>query len=101
MVTQLKDAGVEVKIHYVLVSGSVSKEDTSEVMMIKLALPGARPFNTNPSAKHLQMSDVGFLTVSCFIGGLIDGRVDEPIVKVNCMEKGCGPKLCGKSGTIK
>ncbi len=100
MVTRLNNAGVEVKIHYVLVSGSVFKEDTGEVMTIKLAPPGARLFNTYPSTKHLQMSDVRFATVPCFIGGLIDGRVDEPIVKVDCMEEGCGPKLCGKSGTI-
>jgi hypothetical protein len=101
MVTRLNDAGVEVKIHYVLVSGSVSKEDTGKVVAIELAPPGARLFNTNPSAEHLQISDVGFATIPCFIGGLIDGRVDKPIVKVDCMEEGCGPKLRGKSGTIK
>ncbi len=69
-------------------------------MVVEFALPGAFPFNANPSTEQLEVSDVRFSAMPCLIGGLVDGRVNEPIVQIHCMDKGCGPKLCRKPRSI-
>ncbi len=67
-------------------------------MAVEFAPPGARPFNANPSTEQLEVSDV--TAMPCLIGGLVDGRVNEPIVQIHCMVKGPGPKLCRKPRSI-
>jgi hypothetical protein len=54
MMACLYDAGIEVEIEDVLVHGSVTKEDTREVMLIQFSTAIAHSFYAYPSAKQFK-----------------------------------------------
>jgi hypothetical protein len=101
MMARLDDSQIKIKVQDVLVRCGVAEEDTGKVVGIKFAPACARPFNADTSAKHLQMRDVGLEATPSLVRGLVEGRVDKPIVEIDRMHQSRRPKFCRKPGSIK
>ena len=82
-----------IEILGVLVCGSVTKEGTRVVVLIKLASAVARLSNANPRSKGLKVGDDWLSSIPSFVWGHLECGVDQAVVEVDGVEEYCRPEL--------
>ncbi len=100
VVARLDNPRVEVKVQDILVRCGVSEDDASEVVPVELAPTNARSFNTNASAKQLEIRDVGLTSTPRLVGCLVYGRVHKAIMEIRRMHQSRRPKFRRKARAI-
>jgi hypothetical protein len=60
-----------VEVDNVVIGGSVTEEDPCEVVLIQLAMPRARLFDTDAQTKIFEVGEVRFLTVQTLVRHLV------------------------------
>ncbi len=79
MVTLFDQTWIEIKVYYILIGRRIAKEDTLEVVLVKVALAGARLFDTYPQAKQFQVTQIGFHPIEalkwCFLSDAVNKLV--------------------------
>jgi hypothetical protein len=76
MITRFDNTRREIKVADILVCCCVAKKNAGKVVSIQLATLRSGVFDTYLRTKSLEMGDVWFTTIPCFVGCFVDSRMD-------------------------
>jgi hypothetical protein len=76
MMTRFDDTGREIDVADILAGCCVAKENAGKVVSIQLATSRSGAFDTYLSTKSLEIGDVCFRTIPCFVGCFVDSGMD-------------------------
>jgi hypothetical protein len=72
VVTHFDNTGRKIKVADILVGCCVAKENAGNVVLIQLATLRSSALGTYSRTESLQMGDVCFSTIPCFVGCFVD-----------------------------
>jgi hypothetical protein len=76
MMTGFDNTEREIEVADILTGCCVAKENAGKVVLIQLAMLRSSAFDTYLRTKSLEMGDLWFTTIPCFVGCFVDGGMD-------------------------